>query len=67
MVDRQDAADSPFSAPRVAFAVPDIRDFDVAHRTDRILVAQAVSPLARRDVRVILDWRIPPTDRRPSP
>jgi Tol biopolymer transport system component len=66
-VDRQDAADSPFTVPRVAFAAPGLRDFDVAHRTDRVLVAQAVSPLSRREVRVILDWRIPSIGRPPSP
>jgi hypothetical protein len=51
----------------VAFAAPGLRDFDVAHRTDRVLVAQAVSPLSRREVRVILDWRIPSIGRPPSP
>jgi eukaryotic-like serine/threonine-protein kinase len=57
---RQDVPDAPFSAPALLVTAPGIRDFDIAHRTDRILALMPTATDARPTVRAILDWRANP-------
>jgi Tol biopolymer transport system component len=64
--DRLDGADALFAVPRPVLSAPGMRDFDVAHRSDRLLVVAPILPGLGPEVRVILDWRVPPpSDRRP--
>ena len=52
-----DAAGTRFESPRPLFDTPGIRDFDVAHRSDRILVLLPVQAEPVSSVPVILNWR----------
>ena len=51
------AAGSGFESPRRLFEVPGIRDFDVAHRSDRILALVPLQVEAVSSVPVLLNWR----------
>lgn len=55
--ERSSEGDARFSAARQALAVSDVRDFDAAHRSDRLLVLLPVEASTRADVRAIVDWR----------
>jgi len=46
-----------FESPRPLFEVPGIRDFDVAHQSDRILALVPVQSEAVSSVPVLLNWR----------
>lgn len=46
-----------FSRAQSTFEAPGIRDFDLAHRRDRILALLPVKPGARGDVAAVLNWQ----------
>ena len=52
-----DPAGTRFGSPRPLFDAPGIRDFDVAHRGDRILALLPVQIEPVSSVEVILNWR----------
>jgi hypothetical protein len=51
------AGGSRFGPPRRIADVPGVRDFDVAHRTDRIVALLAVRSNRQQFASVILNWR----------
>jgi hypothetical protein len=55
--DRADADPSRFDSARVAFAAPGIRDFDVAHQSDRLVALLPANASERRDVSAVLNWQ----------
>ena len=70
-----DAAGTRFESPRPLFEVPGIRDFDVAHKSDRLMALLPVQIEPVSSVPVILNWRSllgsgkseRPRIRRPAP
>jgi eukaryotic-like serine/threonine-protein kinase len=48
---------STFSRAEALFEAPGIRDFDLAHRGDRILALLPVKPGSRGEVSAVLNWR----------
>jgi Tol biopolymer transport system component len=46
-----------FSRAQAIFDAPGIRDFDLAHRSDRFLALLPVKPGARGEVSAVLNWR----------
>ena len=52
-----DNSGTRFESPRPLFDTPGIRDFDVAHRSDRILALLPVQIEPVSSVPVILNWR----------
>jgi dipeptidyl aminopeptidase/acylaminoacyl peptidase len=52
-----DASGARFQSPRPLFEAPGIRDFDVAHRSDRLLALLPVKVEPVNSVPVILNWR----------
>jgi hypothetical protein len=65
----RDPAGSRFGSPRPLFDAPGIRDFDVAHRGDRILALLPVQIEPVSSVPVILNWRFllpDPSAQRPG-
>jgi dipeptidyl aminopeptidase/acylaminoacyl peptidase len=52
-----DAAGTRFESARPLFDTPGIRDFDVAHRSDRVLALLPVQIESVSSVPVILNWR----------
>jgi hypothetical protein len=51
------AAAGRFGTPHPLFDVPGIRDFDVAHRSDRIVALLPVRTEPVEQVSVVLNWR----------
>ena len=45
------------SAPAVVAAVPGIRDFDAAHRSDRVLAILPAQSAIPADIRALVDWQ----------
>jgi dipeptidyl aminopeptidase/acylaminoacyl peptidase len=58
-----DAAGTRFESPHPLFDTPGIRDFDVAHRSDRILALLPVQVESVSSVSVTLNWRSQLTGR----
>jgi dipeptidyl aminopeptidase/acylaminoacyl peptidase len=54
--DVQDSGEMPFATPRPMFDVPGLRDFDVAHRTNRFLVLLPVKGTGGASVTATMDW-----------
>ena len=52
-----DASGTRFESPRPLFEAPGIRDFDVAHRSDRLLALLPVQTEPVNSVPVMLNWR----------
>ena len=46
-----------FATPQRLFDAPGIRDFDVAHQTDRIVAVLPIAAESRPEVGVVLNWR----------
>jgi Tol biopolymer transport system component len=55
--DPQNDAAMPFTTPRALFPVPGLRDFDVAHASDRFLVLVPVDAVGQTSVTAIVDWQ----------
>ena len=54
--DPQDSDEMPFSTPRPAFEVPRLRDYDLAHNSDRFLALLPVTGGAQPAVVATIDW-----------
>jgi len=52
-----DASGTRFESPRPLFEAPGIRDFDIAHKSDRLLALLPVQIESVSSVPVILNWR----------
>lgn len=55
--DPQDSDEMPFSTPRPLFDVPRLRDYDVAHHSDRFLVLLPVKGAGQPGIVATIDWR----------
>jgi dipeptidyl aminopeptidase/acylaminoacyl peptidase len=53
----QDSKEAPFAAAVPLLATPGLRDFDVAHRSDRLLLLLPVETHREPTVSAVIDWR----------
>jgi eukaryotic-like serine/threonine-protein kinase len=54
---RADISGAAFTTPRPVLDVPDIRDFDVAHRRDAVIALLPAASSTTATTSVIVDWR----------
>jgi hypothetical protein len=54
---RSDLAGGAFTAARPVIEAMGIRDFDVAHRSRRLLLVVATATSTRAAARALVDWR----------
>ncbi len=55
--ERLGKSDTPFAPAREVLVAAGVRDFDAAHRSDRIIVLVPVDVKERANVHVLVDWR----------
>jgi len=55
--DMQDSEDAPFAAAVPVIGAPGLRDFDVAHRSDRLLLLLPVEAHREPIVSAVIDWQ----------
>ena len=54
--DVQDSDEMPFATPVALFPIPGVRDFDVAHRSNRFLALRPVEGRGEATVTATMDW-----------